>query len=319
MFQVSDVWDEAGKIINSCNEPLLLRWLSDSVTLIANKADFEGWRGYLDICSTSGGTCISLPREVDSVYGVNINGNPSLGVGQLFNFHLNGPGDCSRGCELKWQDLGGMWPVYQDITVPSKVVAHVEKESDNGAEFIIYGYDSAGNPLRRENADGTWSDGYQVPVIYGYAIPDDVAPTIARIDRVFKARTNGTLRLSTIDNDGNFGTLLAVYEPDETHPQYRRIKLNRACSWVRIAFRRTSPIFRSQYDHVPLKSRLAFLLAFRAVKKYSEGLIADAHAFEADAARLELEAQNASEPVTYTPVQVLDHNGLNDKTDYDIR
>lgn len=319
MFQVNDVWDEAKRIINACDDDLLLRWLSDSVTLVANKADFEGWKAYLDICSTNRGTCVSLPREVDSIYGVNINGQPALGVGQLFNYHLNGPGDCSRGCELKWQDLGGMWPVYQDIVTPSKLVAYVEKESDNGAELIVFGYDSAGNPLRRELPDGTWVDGYQVPTIYGYAVPDDTAPTVARIDRVFKARTNGMIRLSTIDNDDSSGILLAVYEPDETHPNYRRIKLNRQCGWVRIAFRRASPIFRSRYDHVPLKSRLGFLLAVRAVKKYSEGSIAEAHAFEADAARLELEAQNASEPVTYTPIQVLDHNGINDKTDYDIR
>jgi hypothetical protein len=107
-----------------------------------------------------------------------------------------------------------------------------------------------------------------------------------------------------------------VYEPDETIPQYRRIKLGRRCKWVRIAYRRNNPVFTSIYDRVPLKSRIGFLLALKAVKFYLESDTANAHSFESDAARLEIEAQQASEPPTFMPIQIVDlGNNLIDPRD----
>lgn len=112
--------------------------------------------------------------------------------------------------------------------------------------------------------------------------------------------------------------LLGVYEPDETYPQYRRIKLSRSCSWVRVAYRKINPILRSRSDHIMLRSRLGFLLALRACLFYHNVDLANAHAFEADAIRLELEAQQASTPPTFMPPQIIDRNNPQDKTDWDI-
>src|SRR4029077_10649534 len=122
MFTVDSCYDEAKKIVGICDDTKLFRWMSDVVTMIANKADLEAGKGYLDICTAGchcraqghphhlhgcGSHCVSLPREVGTVLGVNIDGCPALGVDQLFNFHLNGPGDhAHRGCDRQWQDLG---------------------------------------------------------------------------------------------------------------------------------------------------------------------------------------------------------------------
>jgi hypothetical protein len=317
MFQVDNIWDESKKIIGVCDDQKLLTWAADVVTMIANKGDFEGWKGFIDICTTDGGRCVSLPREVGTVYAVNVGGNPTLGLGQLFNFHLNGPGDCVRSCNWTWQDLG-THATYRDIVTPSKLVAYAQNEADDGKRFIVHGYDVNGNRLRFEEC-GVMRDGYPVPVIYGYAVPASDAPTVARITGISKDPMVGTARLSTIDNDGATGILLGVYEPDEIIPQLRRIQLGIPCRWVRIAFRKTDPTFTSRFDHVPLKSRMAFLLGMQARKFYSERNLADAHAFEADAARLELEAQNASESPTYSPIQIIDHNNIQDKSEADIR
>jgi hypothetical protein len=125
--------------------------------------------------------------------------------------------------------------------------------------------------------------------------------------------------LATLDASGVTGTVLGVYEPDETLPNYRRIKLGRKCNWVRIAYRKKNPTFTSKYDHIELQSRYAVILAVQALKFYRENDLANAHAFEADAARFELEAQRATETPTYSPPQILDWNNPQDKTDYDIR
>ena len=333
MFTVDDIYDEAKKIIGACDDVKLFRWLGDSVTLISNKGDFEGWKGYLDICThgcscngTSvcnnpagcGRKCLSLPREVEMVIGVNIGGQPVLGRDQLFSFHLNGPGDCKTICEWAWNDQGGFHPTYKDLIHPAKLVAYLQTPEDNGKLLVVYGYDQFGNVLRRQE-NGIWKNGYRVPTIFGVAVPDDEAPLIARITGITKDRSVGSMRLSTTDDSGATGQLLSILEPDETLPQYRRIQLNRSCSWVRLAYRKINPIFFSRADHIPLSSRVGFLLAVQARKMYSELQIPEAHSYEADAARLELEAQQMKEPPLFHPVQVVDMSNPRDKHDYDIR
>lgn len=333
MFTVDSIYDEAKSIIGICDDVKLFRWLGDTVSMIANKADLEGFKGFLDICTRGcdchrhgsnhphrhncGSRCVTLPREVEVVLGVNVNGNPTLGYGQLFSFHLNGPGDgrCGNTCEWSWQDQGDFYSTYRDLILPAKLVAYLQRPEDSGKSLIVYGYDSNGNLLRREE-NGEWLNGYRVPTIYGVAMPDSQAPEIARITGIFKDPTVGNVRLSTIDDSGMTGVLLGVYEPDETIPQYRRIKLNRPCQWVRVAYMRANPIFTSRFDHVPLRSRVGFLLGVQARKFYSEMQIADGNAYEANAARLEIEAQMKVEPPTYMPIQVVDHNSPRDKTDY---
>lgn len=334
MFQLADAADEAKNIIGTCDDVKFLRWAGDAVALITGKDDVEGQKLFLDICtvgcSCSGGSstcnspagcgrrCIALPREVETVTAVNVGGQPALMRSQLFNFHLNGPGDCRSICEWAVND-GGQWHfTYRDIITPAKLVAYLATPEDNGKKFIIYGYDQGGNVLRR-NEGGIWVDGYRVPTIYGVAIPDVGAPVIARITGITKDRTVGNIRLSTIDGSGATGILLGVYEPDETVPQFRRLTFNRSCNWARVSCLKKNPQFFSIFDHVPLKSRLAFLIAVRAVKHYSDLLYAEAHAAEADAARIELEAQQRAEPPTAFPVQVLDWSNPRDKFDYDIR
>lgn len=336
MFRLDDVYDEAKAIIGNCDDQKLFRWVGDAVSLIANKGDFEGWKGYLDICSRGcscngsdssctgqdhlgcGSKCITLPREVDTVLAVNIAGMPTLGFGQLFSFHLNGPGDRKQTCEWSWMDQGNWHCTYKDLITPSKLVVHLSNADDNGKEFRVFGYDSKGQVLRQQ-VNGVWQNGVLIPTIYGLAIPDADAPVVARITGIYKAPSAGSMRLATIDNSGASGVLLGVYEPDETLPQLRRIIVSRACQWVRIAYRRINPIFSSRYDHVPLRSRIALKMGITACKHYSVYQYGEAHAAEADAVRMEVEAQQVAEAPTYSPIQVIDRSNPRDKYDYDIR
>lgn len=317
MFTVDEIYDEARKDIGSCDEKLFFRWVTDAVALIANKADFEGWKGYVDICVS--GQCITLPREVQTVVAVNIEGNPAVGRNQLFSFHLNGPGDNKRSsCNWYWDDSGYSYATYRDIVTPSQLVAYLENENDNGSSVIVHGFDEENRPLWH-TVGGEQRRGYPLPTVYGYAVPDDAMPKISRITRIVKERTKGSIRVSTTDDSGMTGTLLGVYEPDELVPQYRRIRINRAASWVRVAYMKANPRIDSMYDHIPLQSRTAFLLAVKALRMYKQEDIAEAHSFEADAARLELEAQDKLDVATLAPPCIVDHNQPQDKSDWDIR
>lgn len=328
MFLVRDIWDESLKIAGFCDERKMYRWLGDSASLIVNKADLSGLQGLIDICSVGcgcsgsnacggscGRRCLTLPREVETVIAINIGGRPAIGRGQNFNFHLNGLGDCCQSCDWSWMDMGANYYTFRDLITPAKLVAYLETPEDNNTELIVLGYDSNGNVLQRQ-VGGVWKAGYAVPTIYGAAIPDEGAPMVARITGVHKEVTVGSVRLSSIDDSGQTGVLLGTYEPSQTVPQFRRVQLNRACNWARVAYMKSSPQFTSLDDHIPLKSRRAFLLAVQAVKSYADLQLGEAHAFEADAARLEVEAQIKLDAPLDFPIQVIDRNSLHDKRDY---
>lgn len=330
MFRIDDIYDEGKKIFGICDDVKLFRLFGDAISLIVYKSDIEGLKGTLDICSVGcsctgprpcsagcGKTCLTMPREIEVVVAVNIGGKPALGYAQLFNHHLNGPGDCKCSCDWSWQDLGAYFSTFRDLITPAKLVVYTQTPADNNKDFIVYGYDNSGNVLRRQVA-GEWKNGLAIPTIFGAALPDDGAPTVARITGIFKQASVGSMRLSTIDDSGATGVLLGLYEPDETVPQFRRIQLNRSCGWARVSYLKPSPTFNSRFDHVPLKSRRAFLLACQAVKHQMDLQIAEAHAYEADATRLEVEAQNHLDAPLFMPVQVVDLNSLRDKRDYQI-
>lgn len=319
MFQLAGpVAKEARKIIGSCDNDAFFLKCSEAVNLLGNCADLEGWKGWLDLCIANCDLFVTLPREVGTVLAVNIGGRPSLGKDQLFSFHLNGPGDCATPCSFSWMDQGAWHSTYRDLTTPSKLVAYVASNDDNGKSLVVFGYDSAGNRLKR-TVGGQQLDGYQVPTVYGYAMPDVDAPVIARIVGVQKAETLGPVRLSTVDDDGVSGTLLGVYEPDECLPQYRRIKLGRPTSWARIFYRKSRPQITSMYDRIPLVSETAFFSALRSIKKRLDSDHAGAIEWEADAKRLEIEAQQTLEAPLLRPPQVSDRTRMLDGADHEIR
>jgi hypothetical protein len=314
MLQVTDVWEEAKAMVGFCDDDKLYQWITDAIQLIANKDDFDGWVGYVDLCVD--GTCVTLPREIETVLGVNIGGVPTLGRNQLFNFHLNGQGDCRENVPYSFQDKG-WFATYRDILTPSKLIAFVDKEEDAGIELRVYGYDTNGGVVRQK-VGSTWQDGWIVPTIYGYAIPDSGMPEFARITRVRKANTAGMVRLSTLDSSGTSGVVIGIYEPDEVEPWYRRIKLGKSATWIRLAYRKANPTILSKYDRIPLRSRTAVLLALKSLKFYREEDLASAHAFEVDALRLESEANDRAESPHNSPLQVVDLNNLQDKCDWEI-
>jgi hypothetical protein len=112
--------------------------------------------------------------------------------------------------------------------------------------------------------------------------------------------------------------VIGIYEPDEVEPWYRRIKLGKTATWVRLAYRKNAPTILSKYDRIPMHSRMSLLLAMKALKHYREDNLADAHAFELDALRLESEASERAESPNTSPVQVVDLNQLQDKCDWEI-
>lgn len=311
---VSDIYADAEKILGTCDQAKILDRLTEAVDILTTHGEFDPLVGHVDICTD--GLFVSLPREVETVLALNINGRPAVGRDSFFTFHYNGPGDCGwQSCDLSWQDLGN-FPTFRDIKCPSKLVAFVDKQEDEGAEVWVYGFDQQGNEVRTQ-IGSEWKRGYLVPTIYGYALPASDAPTFSRVTGIRKDPTAGVIRISSFDTSTYTGTLLAIMDWDDEESVYRRIKLSRNCGdWVRLKYRKR--LFKLRYvtDPIPVRSQAALKMMLRAVKYYDEADIGTAEAYEATAARLESQKQMFTNPPTQSPIQVDDTVAIQDKGDY---
>jgi len=323
MVTVGEIYEDAKRITGICDQATLLRRMTLAVELLANKGDWDPLIGFVDICATE--KCITLPREVETVLAVNIGGKPTLAHDQLFSFHLNGVGDCKIPCDWSWKD-NGEWPTHKELKTPSKLVAHVENVADENCELWVYGYDSAGKWLRSQDGPG-WVDGYRVPTLYRYALPSVTDPVVGRVTRVRKARTIDRVRLSSYDFSHrpntacDTGTLLGVFQWNETEPMYRRIEISRESTWVRLCFRRRSIQFENLTDLIPLNSPWAILMMLKAMKFYDvDSDVTNGATFEVHALRWLMEEQQARTPQTFMPPQIMDRGAVaSTRWDEDIR
>lgn len=312
MVKVNDIWDEAKKIVGNSNDSFLFRRITDAVELLANKGDFDPLMGSLDICVAS--RVVTLPPEVETILALNMIGCPAAARDELFQFHLNGPGSCGAAIRYEWMDLSEAC-TYRELACPGQLYGYCTDPGDENAEVWVYGLDTSQNVIRTKLENGTWRDGWKLPVFVSHqALPED-APIFSRITSVRKAKTNGPIRMTTID--GGTEILLGVYQALETVPKFRRIQLSSCVPWVRIKFRRRTFEITSRYDLIPLHSAQAVLMMLRALKAYdSIGGIPEGEAYEATAVRWLTEEQYTRNPPVAQPIQVLDAAPLMDCYDY---
>ena len=297
---VADIYQQARRIFGSCDQATLFDHITDAIEILSNTGDFDPLLGYVDIC-TQRNKCVVMPREVDTVLALNIGGRPTVGRDQMFRYHFNGPGDCQQSCDYSWLD-GNRVPVYQPMAAPSKLVAFVERSEDAGKELWVYGTDVEGNQIRTF-VNGEWVDGYQVPTLQSLALPDSGAPEFMHVTRVRKEITAGSIRLSSYDNTSTTGTLLGLYQWDETEPSYRKVELSQCVDFIRVAFRRSVFKVQSMNDVLPVLSRVAVLFMLRALKFYDESDLARGERYELNARRYIIEAAEVHQSnVTMPPI-----------------
>jgi hypothetical protein len=311
MLQVSDVWADARSIFGKCAEEQTYQWLSDAIDLLVTKGEWDPTRAYVDLCCP--GQEVSLPSEVETPLAVLIDGQPSLAHDELFQFHLNGPGDNWHPCNYSWINQG-TWPTFQDLPGPRRLWATSTSEADVGLSMTIYGEDSSGATLCESEPS---QDGMLIPIQHG---PAALSIPVNRITRIVKPRTAGRIKIFAVDYSNArcnpTGTLVADMQYWETTPQYRRIRLARPARAVRMLFRRRTFRVSKQTDLIPLHHRLALVVAMQAVKSYRDNRYDEGLTAEAQAVRWLNEKEATLIPPGGIPIQVNVAGGLTDGEDY---
>ena len=315
MIRVADVREDILRVLGGCSDEEFYSRLNHAQEILATEADWRPLLGYVDLCVGCDG-CVVLPPEVGTVLAVNVCGQPTQGHDLFHAFHLNGPGNFPT-VNWHWQDQIET-PVFRyPHSAGSRLVTQIEKATDSGKSFRVYGY-AAGGGWIRTLENGEFVDGFLVPMQYGQSNYNPNAPLITRIERIEKDVTDGYVRLYAKNAAGTEQYRIGNYAPEETDPKFKLIKVsgpNCGCSHVRVAFKKRTEELTSLNDLIPIPSRYALVLMCKALKKLDEDRVEEAEVYQLKAVQLLTKKQLSEAPPTAPSFQVADGNLIADKRD----
>lgn len=305
---VSEIIGESRDVLGKCPNDYVFKRITDAVRLANNQAAGNDWNvAIMDLCVCDG--CLTLPADVGTILAINNGGMPTLLRDQWYQYHANGSGsDCCVPCG--YSDELGPASTFRDPSEPVNLVAVVENALDSNLTLRVFGWDVNGKRIYTEGASGVLEDGFLVPMVYGFPTPNPAAPAILRIDRVQKAVTNGFVKLIALNaSDGDPNTTIGYYQPWETTPSYRRIRVPDR-SYIRIKYRKKDLEVRGLTDWINIDNREALLLLLKAVKMRLDNQLEQARGFENEAMRLlSNEASTLRPPANIGP-QIVFNEGL---------
>jgi hypothetical protein len=161
-MKVSEILKQVQNAIGICDQTIVFQRISEALTVLANKNFYQCLTGFVDICSTSDGRQVTLPREIETPLAVNIGGHPTFFRNSWHEFHVNGMGSLTP-TDWSYND-NGFFPVFQDMKTASSLIFVADLKTDLAATIQVMGFDQNNQWIRTQNPDGTWSDGLLVPV-----------------------------------------------------------------------------------------------------------------------------------------------------------
>jgi len=196
---------------------------------------------------SDGYSYITLPRHMAVALGsVKADGDcagfPMEIHPQWYRFYTHGIGDYDCTPDGLY-DMGFGFPSFREW--PAAGVVTVENEAaDNGDTFTVYGWDA---------------DGKRVSEAITLAGTATGAQSFTRIERVIRAAGSGYVSLYA------GAVLVGLYEPTETHPDYRRYKVTKRATGdddyaIRVRGKRAhvAPVSDSDPVYPPLVSAIRF-------------------------------------------------------------
>lgn len=289
----ADFYSQAKQAFAGCDEATVLARLTDAVRLLVNKGINDPLLGEIEMCVCDG--CITLPRDVGTVLGIDVCGNPTLIQDQWFKYHINGPGSNNQGGCGPITEMG-MVCTYKDPSEPAYLIAEVTSAADNNKKMRVYATDVEGKKIFTPGPNGILEEGFLVPMIFGFSKRAPNVPPLGSIYRITREATRDFVKLLAIRaSDGVSQCQIGQYEPDETLPQYRRIRVPNKTS-VSVKYKKATLVVSSLRSWMNIDNNEALRLACRAVKFRLDDMYDKARAAEEEASRILSEETEAKRP-----------------------
>lgn len=178
---------------------------------------FWGSHGRYLFCATDG--CLTWPRAIAAIEAVSVCHEPITIRNSWYEFLDAMVGTC--GCAPNLLERG-VAPAFNDILgINKKIRVYADVAESATAKILLQGYDASNQWIYTETSPGSgvWVEGEYVTIS---TTPTLSTKLFTSLTAVQKPITNGVVRLYEYDTTLTTQRALAIYEPDETRPSYRR-------------------------------------------------------------------------------------------------
>lgn len=225
------------RVLGFCQDDArVASYTNEAIRRLLNKGLWAGCYGRFVVYTQDG--CIVWPRMIETIESV----ATCFGVGQVrngwFEFLEGGFGLQSGGTDVTpWGgayysgsnllDRGNVC-TYRELThnLTSKIRIYPGDASDVGKTITIQGFDQNGQWIRTQY-NGAWIDGETVAMAAPFATTTNY---FTEITTVIRQPTNTVSRLYEFNTTTSVEIDIAVYDPDETLPEYRKSQMPINCT-----------------------------------------------------------------------------------------
>ena len=187
--------------------------------LLWNKRGWTSIEEYVQICCVN--DCFTLPNRYEQIKLAWIGDNSVSLADEWFNatnaFALHADNSCHRGIV----EVGGLHVLFRDYTThPYKIGVMAEEAEDIGVELMFEAQD-------------------QYDTYHKVKVATANPPTLAKSDLLVKGIraaskpiTKGRIRVYAYDTALEAKTLIAIYQPNDANPTFRRFKAPKTCECI---------------------------------------------------------------------------------------
>lgn len=248
--------------------------LNEAMRRLNRRGNFFDTEQLARFCLHNG--CITWPRYIGTILGVKF---CTCSPSEIRNnwYAILGPRGCNRWMSSHTVRDNGTASTYAEITGDGKYIrAYLMKNEDAGKAVRLYGVDSNGQPLQ-EKVNGAWRPGLTLRLQAPYA---QTTVLVRSITSVTKDVTQGNVLLYEYDTTSATLRDIALYEPSETNPRYRRSVIDgfncipTACSendgvrlrTVEVMVKLNFIDVRDDYDFLPIDNFDAIKFMIQAIR-----------------------------------------------------
>ena len=203
----------------TCSDDRAYKAVNQARRLLWNKRAWTTQEEYVQICCVN--DCFTLPSRYEQIKLAWIGNDSASLADEWFNatnaFGLQASNSCHRGIV----EVGGLHVLFRDYTThPYQIGIVAENIGDVGVELMFEVQDQY--------------DTYHKVKLFAAQSPN-LSKTdllIKGVRSVSKPVTKGRIRVYAYDMELQARTLIAIYQPNDANPTFRRFKAPRTCECI---------------------------------------------------------------------------------------
>jgi len=280
-------------------DPRFTSYVNEAQEILLPQGKWRGTYQEFRICTCNG--CLTWPREILTIEQAAVCDQPITIRNQWYSYLPFGPGIQGKKNVVKGLpliDRGEACTFADMIGIVSKIKVYADVAEAAGSKILLQGNDENGNWIRTL-VSGEWVDGEYVTISTTPTLSTHIFSSLVSVQ---KPLTNGAVRLYAYDTVLLTQYAIAIYQPDELLPVYRRSfipgldRVKGTCCSNPPTPTNVKPVrVMAKLRYIPARLDTDFLLISnipalknmcQSIRKREANLFAEADAWEAKAVKL---------------------------------